>query len=209
MLPVVDGAGRRRACRSASTRCGPRWPRRRSSAGAGRQRRVRRAGRRRDARRRSAALRRAVHLHALARALDARCSSRRSTTTWSRTCAPSSRRGSGRAWRRASTRRRSSLDPGLGFAKTAEHNWALLRRLDELHALGCPLLVGASRKRFLGALLADADGSPRPPTGATTRPRRSALSAYLPAPGACASTTSPDLDAVRGRRPGAHGSRRP
>jgi dihydropteroate synthase len=41
------------------------------------------------------------------------------------------------------------LDPGLGFAKRAEHNWALLRRLPELQSLGLPLLVGASRKRFL------------------------------------------------------------
>ena len=54
------------------------------------------------------------------------------------------------------------LDPGLGFAKTAEHNWRLLRELDRLAALGYPLLVGASRKSFLGSLLADADGSPRP-----------------------------------------------
>jgi len=52
------------------------------------------------------------------------------------------------------------LDPGLGFAKEAEHNWELLGRLDQLLALGHPLLVGASRKRFLGALLAD-DGGPR------------------------------------------------
>ncbi|MEJ1230735.1 MAG: dihydropteroate synthase [Galbitalea sp.] len=41
------------------------------------------------------------------------------------------------------------LDPGLGFAKTAEHNWALLRALPELETLGYPLLIGASRKRFL------------------------------------------------------------
>lgn len=54
------------------------------------------------------------------------------------------------------------LDPGLGFAKTAEHNWALLAHLDELAGLGLPLLVGASRKSFLGALLAGPDGSPRP-----------------------------------------------
>jgi dihydropteroate synthase len=47
------------------------------------------------------------------------------------------------------------LDPGLGFAKTAEHNWALLARLDELSALGYPMLIGASRKRFLGTLLPD------------------------------------------------------
>jgi dihydropteroate synthase len=52
------------------------------------------------------------------------------------------------------------LDPGLGFAKTAEHNWTLLARLGELHALGRPLLVGASRKSFLGTLLGE-DG-PRP-----------------------------------------------
>jgi dihydropteroate synthase len=57
------------------------------------------------------------------------------------------------------------LDPGLGFAKTAEHNWALLRRLDALTSLGYPVLVGASRKRFLGLLLPDADGRPRPPAG--------------------------------------------
>jgi dihydropteroate synthase len=53
------------------------------------------------------------------------------------------------------------LDPGLGFAKTAAHNWALLGNLDVLVDLGFPLLVGPSRKRFLGALLASADGSPR------------------------------------------------
>lgn len=41
------------------------------------------------------------------------------------------------------------LDPGLGFAKTAEHNWQLLSRLGELDSLGHPLLLGASRKRFL------------------------------------------------------------
>ncbi len=45
------------------------------------------------------------------------------------------------------------IDPGLGFAKNAEHNWALLHRLDQLHELGYPVLVGTSRKRFLGALL--------------------------------------------------------
>ncbi|MCU1672541.1 MAG: dihydropteroate synthase [Frankiales bacterium] len=45
------------------------------------------------------------------------------------------------------------LDPGLGFAKDADHSWALLQRLDALTALGRPLLVGASRKAFLGALL--------------------------------------------------------
>ncbi|HEX2301906.1 MAG TPA: dihydropteroate synthase [Pseudonocardiaceae bacterium] len=54
------------------------------------------------------------------------------------------------------------LDPGIGFAKTATHNWALLGQLDALTELGFPLLIGVSRKRFLGALLADPDGTPRP-----------------------------------------------
>jgi dihydropteroate synthase len=54
------------------------------------------------------------------------------------------------------------LDPGLGFAKTAAHNWSLLAELDSLVRLGFPLLVGASRKSFLGRLLAAPDGSPRP-----------------------------------------------
>jgi dihydropteroate synthase len=53
------------------------------------------------------------------------------------------------------------LDPGLGFAKEADHNWALLAHLDRLLDLGHPVLVGASRKRFLGSLLA-VDGEPRP-----------------------------------------------
>jgi len=55
------------------------------------------------------------------------------------------------------------LDPGLGFAKTAEHSWQLLRSLPALRELGRPLLVGASRKGFLGALLAGPSGEPRPP----------------------------------------------
>jgi dihydropteroate synthase len=54
------------------------------------------------------------------------------------------------------------LDPGLGFAKESEHNWQLLAGLDQLLALGHPVLVGASRKRFLGAVLADGAGEPRP-----------------------------------------------
>ena len=53
------------------------------------------------------------------------------------------------------------LDPGLGFAKNAEHNWALLAGLDRIVDLGLPVLVGASRKTFLGRLLAVADGTPR------------------------------------------------
>ncbi|WP_108637923.1 dihydropteroate synthase [Mycobacterium rhizamassiliense] len=60
------------------------------------------------------------------------------------------------------------IDPGLGFAKTGQHNWALLHALPELVATGVPVLLGASRKRFLGTLLAGPDGSPRPPDGRET-----------------------------------------
>lgn len=58
------------------------------------------------------------------------------------------------------------LDPGLGFAKTPEHNWRLSARLDQVVALGFPVLFGASRKSYLGSLLADARG-PRPVDGRT------------------------------------------
>jgi dihydropteroate synthase len=60
------------------------------------------------------------------------------------------------------------IDPGLGFAKTGQHNWALLHALPELVATGVPVLVGASRKRFLGSLLAGPDGAVRPPDGRET-----------------------------------------
>ena len=53
------------------------------------------------------------------------------------------------------------LDPGLGFAKDAHHNWLLLQGIETLKLLGRPLLIGASRKRFLGQLLAEDDGTPR------------------------------------------------
>ena len=54
------------------------------------------------------------------------------------------------------------LDPGIGFGKTLEHNLVLLARLDELTSLGCPLLVGTSRKSFLGRLIADGAGEREP-----------------------------------------------
>jgi len=60
------------------------------------------------------------------------------------------------------------IDPGLGFAKTPENNWALLHALPQLVATGIPVLLGASRKRFLGSLLAGSDGTPRPPDGRET-----------------------------------------
>jgi dihydropteroate synthase len=63
------------------------------------------------------------------------------------------------------------LDPGLGFAKTGAHNWALLAGLGSIVEIGLPVLVAASRKSFLGTLLADSNGAPRPVDdreGATT-----------------------------------------
>lgn len=60
------------------------------------------------------------------------------------------------------------IDPGLGFAKSALHNWTLLHALPEFVRTGFPVLVGASRKRFLGKLLAGPDGEPRPPNGRET-----------------------------------------
>jgi len=62
------------------------------------------------------------------------------------------------------------VDPGLGFAKQPEHNWALLVNLARLSSLDgtghdFPVLIGASRKRFLGRLLAAPDGTPRPFAG--------------------------------------------
>jgi dihydropteroate synthase len=57
------------------------------------------------------------------------------------------------------------VDPGLGFAKQPEHDLALLAGLDRITELGFPVLVGASRKRFLGGLLTSPDGRARPPAG--------------------------------------------
>jgi dihydropteroate synthase len=54
------------------------------------------------------------------------------------------------------------LDPGIGFGKTAAHNLTLLERLGELASLGRPLLVGTSRKSFLGRIIADAAGEAEP-----------------------------------------------
>jgi len=66
------------------------------------------------------------------------------------------------------------LDPGIGFGKTIEHNVELLRRLDVIASLGRPLLVGVSRKRFLGRLL----GDPEAATGSLAASVGAALAAY-------------------------------
>ncbi|HEV3382492.1 MAG TPA: dihydropteroate synthase [Trebonia sp.] len=73
------------------------------------------------------------------------------------------------------------LDPGLGFAKNAAHNWELLARLEELRALGQAVLVGASRKSFLGRLPGAEHGT-RPPSGRDAA--TAAISALAAAAGA-------------------------
>jgi dihydropteroate synthase len=50
-------------------------------------------------------------------------------------------------------RERVLIDPGIGFGKTADHNWEVMRRLEELKELGFPILIGTSRKSFIGKLL--------------------------------------------------------
>jgi dihydropteroate synthase len=59
-------------------------------------------------------------------------------------------------------RNRIVVDPGIGFAKTPEQNWPILRELEQLDSLELPVLWGVSRKRFLGELFADSSGEPRP-----------------------------------------------
>lgn len=91
------------------------------------------------------------------------------------------------------------VDPGLGFAKTGEHNWRLLAELGRIVAWGLPVLVAASRKRFIGTLLADPHtGVERPPD------QRDAASAVLSAMIAQSGVwcvrvhdVPPTLDAVR------------
>jgi dihydropteroate synthase len=69
---------------------------------------------------------------------------------------------------------RICLDPGIGFGKTLEHNFELIRRLGELTALGRPVLVGFSRKSSLGKLLGDPDAT----TGTTAASVGAAVAAY-------------------------------
>jgi dihydropteroate synthase len=66
------------------------------------------------------------------------------------------------------------LDPGIGFGKTVEHNFELVRRLDVLLALGRPVLIGFSRKRSLGRLL----GDPEATTGTVAASVGVAVAAY-------------------------------
>jgi dihydropteroate synthase len=94
-------------------------------------------------------------------------------------------------------RRRIVLDPGLGFAKRPVHDWQMLNRFDELRALGQPLLVGASRKSFLGALLRTADGIPPAPGRDVATAAVSALAAAAGAWCVRVHDVPATLDAVR------------
>ncbi|MCX4767259.1 dihydropteroate synthase [Streptomyces sp. NBC_01275] len=90
------------------------------------------------------------------------------------------------------------LDPGLGFSKRPEHDWALLAGLNRLRELGFPLLVGASRKRFIGAALAGVDAGEGPPGGRDVA--TAAVSALAAVGGACCVRVHDvrgSLDAVR------------
>ncbi len=69
----------------------------------------------------------------------------------------------GRAEAAGIARSRITIDPGLGFAKTAEQSLTLLRGLDSLHRLGLPILIGASRKGFVGSYGGEADPRKRAP----------------------------------------------
>ena len=69
---------------------------------------------------------------------------------------------------------RICLDPGIGFGKTVEHNFELVRRLDELTALGRPVVIGFSRKSSLGKLL----GDPQATTGSVAASVGAAVAAY-------------------------------
>jgi dihydropteroate synthase len=90
------------------------------------------------------------------------------------------------------------IDPGLGFAKSAAHNWALLHALGDFVATGIPVLVGASRKRFLGTLLADSDGAPRQPDGRETATAViSALAAQVGAWGVRVHDVRASVDALK------------
>jgi len=92
---------------------------------------------------------------------------------------------------------RVAVDPGIGFSKTAAQNWDVLAATERLHALGQPVLLATSRKRFLGALLADSSGALRPPEGredATTA--TSALAAAAGAWCVRTHTVHATLDAV-------------
>jgi dihydropteroate synthase len=95
-------------------------------------------------------------------------------------------------------RDRIALDPGIGFSKTADQNWDVLAATEQLHDMGHAILIATSRKRFLGVLLADDDGTLRPPV---ERDDASAATSALAATAGAwcirAHAVRPTADAVR------------
>ncbi|MDQ1743696.1 MAG: dihydropteroate synthase, partial [Pseudonocardiales bacterium] len=90
------------------------------------------------------------------------------------------------------------LDPGLGFAKKAGHNWALLAHLEAFTDTGLPVLIGSSRKSFLGSLLAWEDGTVRPTSGREAATTALTLFAALNgAWGVRVHEVAPNVDAAR------------
>ncbi|MFP5366408.1 MAG: dihydropteroate synthase [Actinomycetes bacterium] len=89
------------------------------------------------------------------------------------------------------------VDPGLGFAKNDAQNWELLQNLDQLDSLGHPVLVGASRKRFLGTLLTVAGKSAAPEERDGATAAITAISAYRGAWAVRVHDVGPSLDAVK------------
>ena len=103
-----------------------------------------------------------------------RCSWIRATTTSSPTSRPSWRSGCGSPSDAGIAEERICLDPGIGFGKTVEQNFELIRRLDELVDLGRPIVVGFSRKSSLGKIL----GDPEAKTGPLSASIAAAVAAY-------------------------------
>ncbi len=89
------------------------------------------------------------------------------------------------------------VDPGLGFSKNDEQNWELLRNMDRWQALGHRVLVGASRKRFLGTLLTVAGKAAAPEERDARDRRHHAISAARGAWAVRVHDVGPSLDAVK------------
>ena len=89
------------------------------------------------------------------------------------------------------------VDPGLGFAKNDAQNWELLQHLDQLESLGHKVLVGASRKRFLGTLLTVAGKSASPEERDAATAAITAISAFRGAWAVRVHDVGPSLDAVK------------
>ena len=103
-----------------------------------------------------------------------------------------------RWWPRASIAERIALDPGIGFGKTHQHNLTLLAHCGRFHELGCPLLVGHSRKGFIGKVLGDKQADRT--AGTDRRGARPGQPGRADPPRARRGGRPPGAAAVRGRR---------